>query len=112
MGSGLLINGNGRGEALNLFHVRFVHQSQKLPGVSGQALDVATLPFRVDGVKGQRRFSRSRQTRKHDEFVAGQIQIDVLQIVHLGPADFDQSEVCQLLQRKSFFCHIEGILAR
>ena len=50
---GLLVNGNGRAQALNGVHVRLVHLSQELPGIAGQAFHVPALALGVYGVKGQ-----------------------------------------------------------
>jgi hypothetical protein len=50
---GLLVNGDGGGEALNALHVGFVHHPQELAGVAGEAFHVPPLALGVDGVKGQ-----------------------------------------------------------
>ena len=45
------------------------------------ALDVPPLPLGVNGVEGQRRLARSAQPRDHDEPVARNRHVDVLEIV-------------------------------
>ena len=50
----LLLDGNGRREALDGVHVRFLHHLQKLAGVGRKALHVAPLPLGIDCIEGQR----------------------------------------------------------
>ena len=50
---GLLVYGDGRGQPLNLFHIGFFHLPQEHPGIGGQRLHIAALPFRVNRVKSQ-----------------------------------------------------------
>ncbi len=52
-GGGLLVNGDGWGEAVNLVHIRLFHLAQEHPGVRGQALHISALALSIDGVKGQ-----------------------------------------------------------
>ena len=53
VGGGLLLDGDGGGEALDVVHIGLVHHREELPGIGGEGLDVAALPLRVDGVEGQ-----------------------------------------------------------
>src|SRR5690606_36916276 len=64
-----------------------LHHAEELPGVGGERLDVAALPFRVDRVEGQRRLAGPRQPRDHDEAVARDLDIDILEVVLAGAAD-------------------------
>jgi hypothetical protein len=50
---GLLVNGDRGREAVYVVHVGLVHLPEKLPSVSGEALDVAALALGVDGVESQ-----------------------------------------------------------
>ena len=51
---GLLFNGNGWGQTVDMVHIGLVHQLQELPGVGGKALHIAALPFGIDGIEGER----------------------------------------------------------
>ena len=53
LGSGLLLDGDGRGEALNRIHVGLFHLLQELAGVGRKGLHVTPLPFGIDGIEGQ-----------------------------------------------------------
>ncbi len=77
----LLVNRDGRAEALNLVYIRFVHLPQKLAGIGRQAFHVAPLPFGVDGIKGQAALAAARQPGDDDKLVTGQFQIDIFKIV-------------------------------
>ena len=78
---GFLVDGDGRGQAVNVVHVRLVHLPQKHPGVGAQALDIATLALGVDRVEGERGLAAARQARDHHELVARDLHVDVFQIV-------------------------------
>ena len=54
-----LLDGNGRGQALDEVHVRLLHLVEELPGVSGERLDVLALPLGVDGVERERGLART-----------------------------------------------------
>ena len=55
----LLVDGNGRRQSFNVIHIRFVHLSQKLAGIGGQAFHITALPFRVNRIKSQRTLAAS-----------------------------------------------------
>src|SRR5207244_6781555 len=69
---------------LDEVHVGLLHLPQELPGVGGQALDVAPLALGVDGVEGQRALAGARDAREHDELAPGKVEGDVLQVVLTG----------------------------
>ncbi|MPM73968.1 hypothetical protein SDC9_120953 [bioreactor metagenome] len=52
-GGGLLVDGNGGGQSLDIIHIRLFHLPQKLPGIGRQGLHIPALPLGVDGFKGQ-----------------------------------------------------------
>ena len=84
---GLLVDGDGRREALDAVHVGLVHLPEELARVGRQRLDVAALALGVDGVEGQRRLARAREAGDDDEAVARQPQGDVLEVVLAGAGD-------------------------
>ena len=86
-GGGLLVDGDGRREPLDGVDVGLVHLPQELARVRRQALDVAPLPFGVDGVEGEARFPRARQAGDDDETVAREPEGDVLEVVLPGAED-------------------------
>ncbi len=83
----LLLDGDGRGEALDGVHVRLLHEPQELAGVGRERLDVAPLALGVDRVEGQRGLARARQAGDHRQAVAGDLDVDVLEVVDPGAAD-------------------------
>ncbi len=56
-GGAALLDGDGRREALDVLHVRLVHQFQELAGVGREALHVAALALGVEDVEGQGGFA-------------------------------------------------------
>jgi hypothetical protein len=77
----LLVDGDGRRQALDEVDVGLVHLPEELAGVGRQRLDVAALALGVDGVEGQRGLARPGQPGEHDELVARQVERDVAQVV-------------------------------
>lgn len=63
----LLVDRDGRGEALDEVDVRLVHLTEELPGVRGERFDVAALPLGEDRVERERRLARPREPGENDE---------------------------------------------
>ena len=89
LGGRLLLDRDGGRQAVDVVDVRLLHHLQELARVGRQALHVAALAFGVDRVEGERGLARARQPREHDERVARDFEIDVLQVVLARPADVD-----------------------
>ena len=82
----LLLDGDGRRQAVDQIDVRLLHLLEELPGVGRQRLDVAPLPFGVDRVEGERRLARAGQAGDDDQLVAREVDVDVLEVVDAGAA--------------------------
>ena len=87
---GLLLDRDGRREPVDLVDVRLLHHLQELARVGGERLHVAALALGVDRVEGERGFSRAGQAGHHDQAVARQVEVDVLEIVLARAADGDE----------------------
>ena len=74
---------------LDHIHIGLVHQLQKLAGVGGQALHIAALPFRIQRVKRQAGLAGARQPGDHPQLVAGDVEVDVFQVVRACTANAD-----------------------
>src|SRR5439155_4318133 len=83
-GSGLLVDGDGRRQALDEVDVWLLHLAEELPGIGRQGLHVPPLALGVDGVEGQRALAGARDAREHDELPPGKVEGDVLQVVLTG----------------------------
>ena len=81
LGGGLLVDGNGRGQAVNSVHIGLVHLTQKLPGIGAETLHIPPLSLGKNGVEGQTGLARAGQAGKHHQFVSGDGQIHILQII-------------------------------
>ncbi len=69
MRGGFLINGNSRRKSFDGIHVRFVHLSQKLPGIGRERFYIPPLTFRKDRIKSQRRFAGTGKPGDHHQFI-------------------------------------------
>ena len=83
----LLLDGDGRRQAVDQVDVRLLHLLEELPRVRRQRLDVAPLPFGVDRVEGERRLPRAGQAGDDHQLVARDIDVDVLEVVDARAAD-------------------------
>ena len=86
----LLVDRDRRRQTLDDVDVGLVHLAQELAGVRAQRLDVAALTLGVDRVEGEARLAGTGQAGEHDELVARNLDVDVLQVVLAGTADDDR----------------------
>ena len=105
---GLLLDGDGRRQAVDLVDVRLLHHLQELPGVGRQALDIAALALGIDRVEGERGFAGAGQPGEHHELVARQVEIDVLEVVLAGAADGERAAVARIFRAAVFHAAISG----
>ena len=90
LAAGPLIDRNRRLQALDQIDVGPLQLMQELPGVDRQAFDILPLPFGIQRVEGQRAFARTAGAGDHHQPVAGNIEIDILQIMDPGAANADR----------------------
>ena len=86
----LLLDRDRRRQAVDLIDVRLLHHFQELARVGRERLDVAALALGVDRVEGERGFSGAREAREHDQLVARDGEIDVLEVMLARAADHDR----------------------
>ena len=89
LGGALLLDGDGRRDALDEVGVGLVHPLEELAGVGGEGFDVAALAFGVERVEGQGGFARAADPGDDDELVEGDVEVDVFQVVDLDAAEDD-----------------------
>ena len=82
----LLLDRDGRRQAVDQIDVGLLHLLEELPGVGRQRLDVAALPFGVDRVEGKRRLARARQAGNDRQLVPRNIDVDVAKVMNAGAA--------------------------
>ena len=85
----LLLDGDRRRQALDVVDLRLLHLADELPGVGAEALDVAPLALGVDRVHGERALARAARAAADGHLVAGDVDVDVLEVVLAGAADGD-----------------------
>ena len=73
-----LLDGDGRGEAVDQVNVWFFNTFQELAGVRAERFDVAALAFGVDGVEGERTFAGAGDSRDDGEHSVGDVAAYVL----------------------------------
>ncbi|MPM44871.1 hypothetical protein SDC9_91553 [bioreactor metagenome] len=83
-GRGLLVDGNGGTEAVDVVHVGLVHLAQKHPGVGRKALHIPPLTLGIDGVKSQRGLARPAEAGQDHQLVTRNGHVNILQIVGTG----------------------------
>ena len=85
-GGGLLLDGDGRRQAVDQIDVRLFHLLEKLPGVSRQRLDIAALSFGVDRVEGKGRLARPGQAGNDRQLVPRNIDVDIAEVMNARAA--------------------------
>ena len=81
----LLLDGDGGGQAADGVVERLVHLPEELPGVGGQALDVAALALGVERVEGQATTSRAETPVKTTSFFLGISTVTFLRLCWRAP---------------------------
>ena len=89
LGRGFLVNGNRRGETFNIIQIRLFHLAEKLTRVGGEGLHIPSLALRVNGVERQRGLSGAGKSCKYNQLVAGNMDVDVFQV--MLPRAFDKN---------------------
>ena len=85
---GFLFDGYYRAEPGYAFYLRFLENAHELFGVCGESIHISPLPFCVNGVECQGRFSAAAQSCDHHEAVAGDGKRHSFQVVRPGSAYF------------------------
>ena len=81
LAAGPLVDRHRRLQALDQIDVGPLQLMQKLPGVDRQAFDILPLAFGIQRVERQRAFARTAGAGDDDQPIAGNVEIDVLQIM-------------------------------
>ena len=84
-----LVDGNSGRKPINLVNIRLFHLTQKLSGIRGQRFHISALSFRVKGIKGKGAFPGAADTCKDHQFISGNGQIYIFQVVLSGTPDDD-----------------------
>ena len=87
LAGGLLVDGNSRGQPVDIVHVGLFHLAQEHPGVGAQRLHIPPLALGIDGVEGQGGLARPGQAGEDHQFVPWDGHVDVFQVVHPGALD-------------------------
>ena len=84
-----LLDRDRRRKPFDEIDVRLFHLVQELPGVGGEAFDVAALAFGIERVEGERGFPRAAQAGDYDQFFPRNLDVEILEIVLARTADLD-----------------------
>jgi hypothetical protein len=89
----LLFDRDGRREALDRLDVGAGELVEVLAREGREALDITSLALGVERVEGEARLARAGRAGHDDELVAGDREVEVLQVVGAGTADFDLGRI-------------------
>jgi hypothetical protein len=84
-----LFNRDSRGQACNIGDRRFLHLFEELAGVGAERFDIFPSAFGVNRVECERAFARAADTGDYYQLIAGNIQIDIFEIVLGGTCNPD-----------------------
>jgi len=88
-GRGLLLDGDGRGDALDQVRVGLVHPFQELAGIGGERFEVAALALSIESIKGQGRLAGAADSGDDDKLIERDVEVDVFQVVDPHAAECD-----------------------
>ena len=84
-----LLYGYGWRNAKDEVAFGFVDATEKLAGIGREALYLTALTLGIKGVEGQGRLARTAHAGDDNQFVVGQLDIDVLKVIDACPLDGD-----------------------
>src|SRR5690606_8869656 len=103
-GGRLLFDRNDRAKAIDLIDIRSLKVSQKAAGVRGKAFHIPPLPFGVNGIKRQRGLAASADAGNDHQFVAGEGDVDVFEVMFPGADDLNLLVPRRIYMMFSFCC--------
>lgn len=86
-----LLYGDGGRDAGDTLDRRFGHPPEELAGEGGEALGETALSLRKEGVKGKGGLARTADSGDDGQAVAGDVDVDALEVVGLGIFNVDVS---------------------
>ena len=94
-----MVNRKGRRKPGDRIDIGSGNLVQKLSGVSRETVNVLSLAFGIERVERKRTLATARHAGDYGDCVAGDIEIDVTEIVHARPTNLNRS-VCGILARR------------
>lgn len=88
----ILLNGDGRGQADEAVYIRRLHLLGELAGVRAHHVHEALLPLRENDVKGESTLTAAGKAGDHGHPAAGNIDIDILELVMARTAQGDDAQ--------------------
>jgi hypothetical protein len=85
-----LLDGDRRRHAGDEIDLRLLHLLDKGACIDGHGVEEAALAFREDEIEGEGGFATAAEAGDDDEFVARDVEGDVLEIVLAGASDADR----------------------
>ena len=87
----LLLERHGRRQAVDLVDLGHAHLVEQPPRVGRDRLEVAPLRLGVERAERERRLARAGDAGEHDQGVARDVEVDVLEVVLARPAHADEA---------------------
>ena len=75
---GLLFNRDRWRQAADVIHIGFLHHIKELPRIGAERFHIASLPFGIDRIEREARFTRPGKPGNHHQLIARNVHVDVL----------------------------------
>ena len=79
--AGVLVDGDGGWQPFDRIDVGALELFEEEPSIGGKPFEVAPAPLGVQGVEGERAFSRSRDAGQDDKPIARQVNVEIPKVV-------------------------------
>ena len=104
----LLVDGDGRRQAVDGLDLRLVHDAEELTGVGRQRLHVPALAFGEDRIEGKGGLAGARKPGKDHHLFPRDVEVDVFEVVFSRTDDADLFICHRILWSLSFLSGLVG----
>ena len=98
----LLLDGDRGRQPLDMIELRLLHLADELPGIRTEALDIPPLPLGIDRIHRQRTLAGAAEAAADGHLIAGNFDIDPLEVVLPRAADDDRPRLAVRFSARRF----------
>ncbi len=101
-------DGDRRRNAFDALGLGLLQPFEKLPGIGGEAVDVAALTLGIKRVEGETGLATAAQARDHDQSAMGNVEVNLFKVMRRGAAHSNPSLGHRFRLCRIFATHARG----